>query len=492
MSLHISLHDMTHYVRSFILLTLTLILSVTAMAAEATTQSETDTATLDELVKTLESETAREDLLDKLRVLIEAQETEEGSGETDTPTSLVSETLGVERQVDEIARNYQEFLEKNDLNASVIGKAGLTFLALFTALLVGLCVRYASFYLRARLQSLQRRYQFYHNRFRLYTRLIRYAGYVITGLFLVYSIGLIWGITNIGLLQNDIALILIETLLSVTLIAIIVVAIWESVSASVEVAMRRANKRNSNRLKTLLPIIQNVIFILFAALFMLILLSEIGINILPLLAGAGIVGIAIGFGAQTMVKDFITGFTIIFEDLIQVGDVAKLGDRIGLIEKITLRKVQLRDLSGIVYTVPFSEISIVENWTKEYSYYLLDVGVAYRENCDEVIGYLKEIDEEMRSEEPYDNLILEPIEILGVDQFADSAVIIKARIKTLPIKQWEVGREFNRRMKHKFDEMGVEIPYPHQTVYFGQDKAGKAPPAPIELKGAEMIEKKAA
>ena len=115
----------------------------------------------------------------------------------------------------------------------------------------------------------------------------------------------------------------------------------------------------------------------------------------------------------------------------------------------------------------------------------MDIGVAYRENTDEVIELLKEVDEDLRADENYKDLILEPLQILGVDAFADSAVIIKARIKTLPIKQWDVGREFNRRMKFKFDEAGVEIPFPHQTVYFGEDKKGKAPPAYITVKRRE-------
>ena len=234
-------------------------------------------------------------------------------------------------------------------------------------------------------------------------------------------------------------------------------------------------------MQTLLPIVRNVLFFVFSILFTLVLLSELGVDIMPLLAGAGVVGIAVGFGAQTMVKDFLTGFIIIMEDLIQVGDVATLGDKTGIIEKITIRKVQMRDLDGTVYTVPFSEISVVSNLTKEYSYYLMDIGIAYREDPDEVIGYLREIDEEMREDENFKDLILEELHILGVDQFGDSAIIIKARIKTLPIKQWDVGREFNRRMKYKFDKHGIEIPFPHQTLYFGEDKKGHAPPAYIKM-----------
>ena len=188
---------------------------------------------------------------------------------------------------------------------------------------------------------------------------------------------------------------------------------------------------------------------------------------MPLLAGAGVLGIAVGFGAQTLVKDFLTGITVILEDLLQIGDVVQVGQRSGRVERITLRKIQLRDLEGIVHTVPFGEVSIVDNYTKEYSYYLFDVGVAYKEDTDQVIEHLKNIDEGMRESEQYQDLILEPLEILGVDQFADSAVVIKARIKTRAHDRWTIGREFKRRIKYTFDEHGIEIPFPHQTVYFG-------------------------
>lgn len=151
-------------------------------------------------------------------------------------------------------------------------------------------------------------------------------------------------------------------------------------------------------------------------------------------------------------------------------------------EKITIRKVQLRDMAGTVYTVPFSEITIVENLTKDFSHYVFDVGIAYRENPDEVIAVLKEIDAEMRQDAEFKDDILDPLEVMGVDKFADSAVMLKARIKTKPIKQWRIGREFNRRMKHAFDKHGIEIPFPHRTQYFGEDRAGSAPPARIEVR----------
>ena len=213
-------------------------------------------------------------------------------------------------------------------------------------------------------------------------------------------------------------------------------------------------------------------------------LSELGIDIYPLLAGAGVAGIAIGFGAQALVKDFLTGFIVVFEDLLQVGDVVRVGDRAGAVERITMRKIQLRNLDGIVHTIPFSEVNIVDNFTKEFSYYLFDVGVAYREDVDEVVHCLLEIDEELRASNEFGDKILAELEVLGLDRFADSSVIIRARTKTKAHDRWTVGREFNRRIKQTFDQRNIEIPFPHQTIYFGEDKKGHAPSAKLDVNQA--------
>jgi moderate conductance mechanosensitive channel len=204
-------------------------------------------------------------------------------------------------------------------------------------------------------------------------------------------------------------------------------------------------------------------------------LDALGLQIGPMIAAAGIVGLAIGFGAQSLVQDVISGFFILLEDQVRVGDVVQLNDKGGLVERITLRTIILRDLAGSVHYVRNGKIDIVTNMTKDYSRYVFNVGVAYRENVDEVIEVLKQIDAGLRADPDFKDDILQPIEIMGLDQFADSALIIKARTTTKPIKQWRVGREFNRRLKMKFDELGIEIPFPHLTVYPGQDKKGGSP-----------------
>ena len=230
------------------------------------------------------------------------------------------------------------------------------------------------------------------------------------------------------------------------------------------------------RAHTLTHIVRDVarIVIFFAGVMMI--LSEVGIDLKPLLAAAGLGGLAIGFGAQSLVKDLISGFFILLENSVRVGDVAEVAGVSGLVEEIELRTIRLRDLSGNVHVVPNGVIDKVKNMTKDYSYSLFNIGVAYREDVDEVMGVVREIAEELRSDLQFKDDILEPLEMLGVDQFADSAVIIKCRIKTQPIKQWRVGREMNRRIKKTFDARGIEIPFPHQTIYWGEPKQGTPPP----------------
>ena len=279
---------------------------------------------------------------------------------------------------------------------------------------------------------------------------------------------------------------LLNTILSIVIVLAGAAFVWEAASATIEnyLARRTQKGKVSARARTLLPLLRNALLVVLSVMVVLIVLSEIGVDIGPLLAGAGVVGLAIGFGSQTMVKDVITGAFLLFEDAISVGDVVSVAGTSGSVEGLSVRSIRLRDISGNVHTIPFSAVDAVTNMTKEFSFYTMDIGVAYREDTDYVTAVIKDILEEMRCEPEFEALILEPLEVMGVDRFADSAVIIKARIKTLPIKQWMVGREFNRRMKKRFDALGIEIPFPHQTVYFGVDKNGAAPPAHIRLDGA--------
>jgi small conductance mechanosensitive channel len=226
------------------------------------------------------------------------------------------------------------------------------------------------------------------------------------------------------------------------------------------------------RVATLSGVLRGIGLVIIYGVSGMIVLSQLGVSLGPILAAAGIGGLAIGFGAQNLVRDVVSGFFILLEDQVRVGDVVQLDGLGGLVEAVNLRHIRLRDLQGTVHYVPNGTIQRVSNMTREYSYYLVDMGVAYREDTDEAAAIMKRVVDEMRQESPWKEDILEPMEVLGVERFDDSAVVIRARIKTRPIRQWDVGREFNRRIKKAFDAAGIEIPFPHQTIYWGEAKDG--------------------
>jgi len=212
---------------------------------------------------------------------------------------------------------------------------------------------------------------------------------------------------------------------------------------------------------------QGALFVLWLIVG-LVLLKEVGVEIAPFLASAGIIGLAVGFGGQNLVRDVISGFFIILENQIRVGDVAIINGTGGLVEEINFRTIILRDLGGVVHIFPNGAVTTLSNLTKEWSAYVFDIGVAYKENTDEVVSILAEVGRKLREDAVFGPMILEEPEIFGVDKLDNSAVVIKGRIKTVPIQQWAVGREFLRRVKQAFDAGGIEIPFPHRTLYFGE------------------------
>jgi small-conductance mechanosensitive channel len=231
------------------------------------------------------------------------------------------------------------------------------------------------------------------------------------------------------------------------------------------------------RATTIGGIIRKTLSILIWILAIIMSLKEAGFDVGPILAGAGVVGLAVGFGAQNLVQDIISGMFMLMENQIRVNDVAVLNGTGGLVEAINLRTTVLRGLDGTLHVFRNGTITTLSNMTHGFSYYVFDIGVAYKEDTDHVVEVVRGVADEMMKDPKYEHLILQPLEVLGVDQFADSAVIIKARFKTAPIQQWTVGREMNRRIKKKFDEVGIEIPFPHTSIYFGE--ASK----PIQLQG---------
>jgi moderate conductance mechanosensitive channel len=223
------------------------------------------------------------------------------------------------------------------------------------------------------------------------------------------------------------------------------------------------------RINTLIGILSGAIKIVLWIIFILILLQKFGVNIGPLLAGAGIIGVAVGFGSQELVRDFLSGFFILLENQIREGDVAVINGTGGLVESIELRTITLRDFSGVIHIFQNGKINTISNMTKGWSAMVFDIGVAYKENVDNVINVMKEVGDDLQKDSEFGSDIIEPIEIFGLDQFADSAVVIKARIKTKPIRQWTIGREYRKRLKIAFDEKNIEIPFPHTTVYWGEE-----------------------
>jgi small-conductance mechanosensitive channel len=315
-----------------------------------------------------------------------------------------------------------------------------------------------------------------------YIRIMRRA---LDGVAVILGLGFIvqfWGIPFYTLVASKTgSVIILRAIAIIITIGVVIAAIEVSKFISDRVLHERKGRKLTKKRKTLIPLINTTIKIGVAFIGGIVVLDQLGVNTKPILAGAGIVGLAVGFGAQTLVKDVINGLFILLQDLISVGDVAVFGDKGGLVEAVGLRTVTLRDLAGNVHVIPNSSIETVTNMTKGYSRYVFDVGIAYREDVDQVMEVLREIGEGMQNDPNYKKDILEPLEILGVDQFADSAVIIKARITTKPIRQWAVGREFNRRMKKAFDQRGIEIPFPHQTIYMGEPKEGRAPALQVHL-----------
>ena len=214
----------------------------------------------------------------------------------------------------------------------------------------------------------------------------------------------------------------------------------------------------------------------------MLVLSELGISIAPILGAAGVVGLAIGFGAQSLVKDYFVGFFLLLENQIARGDVVRIADRSGLVEDITLRYVRLRDYSGDVHYVPNGLITTVTNLTRDFSYAVMDIGVAYRENLDEVFATMRQTAGTLQQDPEFSALILEPLEIAGVENLADSAVIVRCRFKVRTLERWTVRREFLRRLKAAFDASGIEIPFPQVTFHAAPNREAAASSPPPQLK----------
>ncbi|MBU2642944.1 MAG: mechanosensitive ion channel [Thiobacillus sp.] len=291
-----------------------------------------------------------------------------------------------------------------------------------------------------------------------------------------------------ALLLNDLGVWseLSRTLLRIALILVIAWVMLALSSRVIPMLRKQLQKHTHDpeqhkRLETLGRVLRYIAAVVISLVTVMLVLSELGISIAPILASAGIVGLAIGFGAQSLVKDYFTGFFLLLENQVHQGDVVEVAGLGGLVEEVTLRYIRLRDYEGSVHFIPNGSITTVTNRSRGYAYAMVDIGVAYRENIEAVFDVIREVAAEMRADATLGPLILDDLDLAGVDAWADSAVTIRFRIKVQPLQQWTVKRAFLLRLKNEFDRLGIEIPFPHLTLYPGQARDGSAPPLQLSI-----------
>ncbi|MFW5730856.1 MAG: mechanosensitive ion channel family protein [Desulfonatronovibrionaceae bacterium] len=347
-------------------------------------------------------------------------------------------------------------------------------------------------------EELKREYPGLEARANRYLPLLRHFLTLVVYLLVFFSIMQIWGIGALSWMFSPHGGALVSNLATIVFIIAAALVFWEAFSVKAENYLARQSQDSSSgrtgvRIMTLLPLLKNVIRIAIILVAGMSILSQLGINIAPLLAGAGVVGLAVGFGAQTLVKDVISGAFILLEDSISVGDWVEAGGHSGTVENLTIRTLTLRDLTGTVQVIPFGDVSVVKNYNRDYGYALIDAGVAYREDYGQVIQALQDVAAKLQQDPLWAPDIIGDLEVFGLNNLADSAVEIRVRIKTRPGKQFSIRRAFLEKMKMIFDERGIEIPFPHQTIWFGEDKNGSAPPVRLlqessQPEGSEPLE----
>jgi len=288
-------------------------------------------------------------------------------------------------------------------------------------------------------------------------------------------------ITIFGLTDPSALWALIKTALRIFLILVIAATLMK-LSAKLIMTLKlhlrdRAvdDAEELKRIDTVGRVFRYIATIIIAMIAIVEILHELGISIAPILAAAGVVGVAVGFGAQSLIKDYFNGFFLLLENQIRQGDVVDAGGKAGLVEEVTLRYIKMRDYSGNVHFVPNGTISTVTNMSRGFAQAVIDVGVAYRENVDTVMQVMIKVGEDLRADDNFQFKILEGIEMAGIEQLDNSSVVIRCRFKVMPLEQWGVRREFLKRIKAAFDEQGIELPYPHLTIYPGQYKDGSSP-----------------
>jgi small conductance mechanosensitive channel len=309
-------------------------------------------------------------------------------------------------------------------------------------------------------------------------RLVAVAAFVITAALIIVPALQLAGLQTRGLTVRNLTEWLLNHGVRVVVIALIGYAIVRTTSLLVRRFEHQVSAgttvdalERAKRARTLGSLVERVASITVTIVSLLMILDQVGVNIAPALTGAGIAGLAVGFGAQALVRDVISGFFMILEDQVRVGDVASINGVGGLVEEINLRTIVLRDEEGALHFFPNGSITTLANRSKDYSYYVITLAVPYKEDVDRVIQLLREAGDDLRRDTRLGPFILEPLEIMGLDNFADWAMQLKLRIKTVPQKQWDVGRELRRRIRRALDAAGVQVPFPAMP-------AAMAPPQP--------------
>ncbi|MEM1431401.1 MAG: mechanosensitive ion channel domain-containing protein [Pseudomonadota bacterium] len=271
-------------------------------------------------------------------------------------------------------------------------------------------------------------------------------------------------------------------LFSVLLITALLALVWLAMTSWVDYRLNPfVGSVPTSREVTLLTLMKNAVTVAIIIVGIITSLAQLGMNVGPLIASAGVIGLAISFGAQRMVEDIFSGIFIQAENAMNVGDVVDVGGTVGTVEKLTVRSVTLRDLSGVVHVIPFSSAAKISNYMRDFAYHVADIGVAYREDVDDVRLAMHDAFDKLRADPDLEPHIIGDLEWFGLNAFGPSELVMRARIKTVPGQQWGIGRAYNAIVKAIFDERGIEIPFPHQTLYFGEDKAGAAPPLNLRV-----------
>ena len=306
----------------------------------------------------------------------------------------------------------------------------------------------------------------------------------------VVAIAQAWALFDfVGWISADEGQAVAGSVISAALIILICLVLHVAVSSWIEYRLNpNFGRAPTSREKTLLGLFKNAFTIALVVFGMMLALAQIGVNIAPLLAGAGVIGLAIGFGAQKLVQDIITGIFIQFENAMNVGDVVSVGGTTGTVERLTIRSVSLRDVAGAFHIIPFSSVDMVTNFMRDFGYFVCDMGVAYRENVAEVKQAMLDAFEELRADPDQASAILGDLEWFGVNSFGDSSVNLRARIKCVPGKQWGVGRAFNEVLKRVFDDRDIEIPFPYRTLVLGEAKDGTTQKLRLASEGSEATE----